>query len=93
MLTTKKYKILVVDDSKFNRMVITSMLEKDYFLEEACDGKQAMLILEDHAEEFSLILLDIVMPNMDGFQLLNAMKNRGWLDILPVIMISSSYTR
>lgn len=93
MLTTKKYKILVVDDSKFNRMVITSMLEKDYFLEEACDGKQAMLILEDHAEEFSLVLLDIVMPNMDGFQLLNAMKNRGWLDILPVIMISSSYTR
>ena len=90
MLTTKKYKILVVDDSKFNRMVITSMLEKDYFLEEACDGKQAMLILEDHAEEFSLILLDIVMPNMDGFQLLNAMKNRVWV---PAISCSGLMTK
>lgn len=90
--TKKKYKILVVDDSKFNRVVMTSMLGKDYFLEEACDGKQAMLILEDHAEEFSLVLLDIVMPNMDGFEFLKAMKEYGWLDSLPVIMISSEYT-
>lgn len=90
--TKKKYKILVVDDSRFNRVVMTSMLGKDYFLEEACDGKQAMLILEDHAEEFSLVLLDIVMPNMDGFEFLKAMKECGWLDFLPVIMISSEYT-
>ena len=90
--TKKKYKILVIDDSKFNRVVMTSMLEKDYFLEEACDGKQAMLILEDHAEEFSLVLLDIVMPNMDGFEVLKAMKECGLLDFLPVIMISSEYT-
>lgn len=62
MDTKKKYKILIVDDSRFNRLVMTSMLAKDYFLEEACDGKQAMRILQDHAEEFSLILLDIVMP-------------------------------
>ncbi len=88
----KKYKILVVDDSRFNRAVMTSMLGKDYFLEEACDGKEAMLILEDHAEEFSLVLLDIVMPHMDGFEFLRAMKECGWLDSLPVIMISSEYT-
>ena len=90
--TKKKYKILVVDDSKFNRVVMTSMLGRDYFLEEACDGKEAMLVLEDHAEEFSLVLLDIVMPNMDGFEFLKAMKECGWLDFLPVIMISSEYT-
>lgn len=90
--TKKKYKILVVDDSRFNRAVMTSMLGKNYFLEEACDGKQAMLILEEHAEEFSLVLLDIMMPNMDGFELLKAMKECGWLDFLPVIMISSEYT-
>ena len=47
---------ILVDDSRFNRLVMTSMLAKDYFLEEACDGKQAMRILQDHAEEFSLIL-------------------------------------
>ncbi len=51
-----------------------------------------MLILEDHAEEFSLVLLDIVMPNMDGFAFLKAMRASGWLDFLPVIMISSEYT-
>ncbi len=88
----KKYKILVVDDSRFNRLVMTSMLERDYLIEEACDGKQAMLILQDRAEEFSLVLLDIVMPNMDGFEFLEVMKKCGWLDFLPVIMISSEYT-
>lgn len=88
----KKYKILIVDDSRFNRLVMTSMLERDYLLEEACDGKQAMLILQDRAEEFSLVLLDIVMPNMDGFGFLKVMKRCGWLDFLPVIMISSEYT-
>ena len=88
----KEHKILVVDDSRFNRAVVTSMLEKNYFLEEACNGKEAVLILEDHAEEFSLVLTDLVMPDMDGFGLLKAMKERGWLDFLPVIMISSDYT-
>lgn len=88
----KKYKILIVDDSRFNRLVMTSMLSNDYFVEEACDGKQAMLILRDRAEEFSLVLLDIVMPNMDGFEFLKSMKACGWLDFLPVIMISSEYT-
>ncbi len=92
MDTKKKYKILIVDDSRFNRLVMTSMLAKDYFLEEACDGKQAMWILQDHAEEFSLILLDIVMPNMDGFEFLKALKECGWLSFIPVIMISSEYT-
>lgn len=89
----KKYKILIVDDSRFNRLVLTSMLRNDYLLEEACDGKQATLILQDRAEEFSLVLLDIVMPNMDGFEFLKVMKECGWLDFLPVIMISSEYTR
>ncbi len=88
----KKYKLLIVDDSRFGRLVMTSMLEKDYLVEEACDGKQAMLILQERAEEFSLVLLDIVMPNMDGFEFLKVMKECGWLDFLPVIMISSEYT-
>lgn len=88
----KKYKILIVDDSRFNRLVLTSMLAKDYFLEEACDGKEGVQILQDHAEEFSLVLLDIVMPNMNGFEFLNVMKECGWLDFLPVIMVSSEYT-
>lgn len=90
--TKKKYKILIVDDSRFNRLVMTSMLAKDYLLEEASDGKEAVGILQDRAEEFSLVLLDIVMPNMDGFEFLKVMKECGWLDFLPVIMISSEYT-
>lgn len=88
----KKNKILIVDDSRFNRLVMTSMLAKDYLLEEACNGKEATLTLQDRAEEFSLVLLDIVMPDMDGFEFLKIMKECGWLDFLPVIMISSEYT-
>lgn len=90
--TKKKYKILIVDDSRFNRAVMTGMLGQDYYLEEACGGKQAIRILEDHAEEFSLVLLDIVMSHAGGFAFLKAMKKRGWLDFLPVVMISSEYT-
>ena len=88
----KKYKLLIVDDSRLNRLVMTSMLARDYLVEEACDGKQAMMILQERVEEFSLVLLDIVMPHMDGFELLKVMKECGWLDLVPVIMISSEYT-
>lgn len=87
--TKKKYKILVIDDSISNRAIMTSILEKDYFLEEACDGKQAILILEERAQEFSLVLLDIMK---DSFEVLKIMKECGWLNFLPVIMVFPEYT-
>lgn len=87
--TKKKYKILVIDDSVFNRAIMTSMLEKDYFLEEAGDGKQAIQILEERAQEFSLVLLNSTKV---GFEVLKTMKECGWQNFLPVIMVFSEYT-
>lgn len=86
--TKKKYKILVIDNSMFNRTIMTSMLEKDYFLEEAYDCKQAILILEERAQEFSLVLLGIMK---DSFEILKTMKECGWLDFLPAVVVFPEY--
>ena len=85
----KEHKILVVDDSRFNRAVVTSMLEKNYFLEEACNGKEAVLILEDHAEEFSLVLTDLVMPGMDGFEVMKKLQDNSIFREIPVIFLTA----
>lgn len=91
MSENKGYKqsILITDDSEMNREILTDMLEDEYTILEAEDGLQAISILEEHNEEISLILLDIVMPNMDGFGVLKIMNQRKWIENVPVIMISS----
>ena len=80
--------VLIVDDSAFNRELLADMLQPEYAIIEAGSGMQALEILNDHAEEISLVLLDIVMPGMDGFAVLKAMENRNMLEETPVIMIS-----
>ena len=80
--------VLIVDDSAVNRELLADMLQPEYAIIEAGSGMQALEILNDHAEEISLVLLDIVMPGMDGFAVLKAMENRNMLEETPVIMIS-----
>ena len=82
-------KILIVDDSALNRALLSDILEQDYEILEAENGKEAMSILHDHGMEISLMLLDIVMPEMDGFDVLAWMNKYGWLKTIRVIMISS----
>lgn len=65
------------------------MLDEDYQVLEACDGNEAIDLIREHVEELSLILLDIVMPGMDGFQVLNMMNRYHWTDSVPVIVISA----
>ena len=84
----KKQKILIVDDSEMNRALLTDMLEDQYQIVEAENGAQAVAILQQHIMEFSLMLLDIMMPEMDGFEVLAYMKKCHW-DNLAVIMISA----
>ncbi|MCI8360494.1 MAG: response regulator [Clostridiales bacterium] len=84
-----KQKILVADDSEMNRLILTDMLGDEYEILEAENGLQAVEAIQKHADELSLILLDIVMPEMDGFGVLNIMEKNQWLESLPVIMISS----
>lgn len=84
-----KPKILIVDDSQLNREILACMLEDKYDICEAENGKQAVEILERCHKDFKLVLLDLIMPVMDGYQVLAVMKEKQWLDMLPVICISS----
>ena len=82
-------KILIVDDSEMNREILTDMLDGGYEIMEAANGKEAIAVLKEHSAELSLVLLDMIMPELNGLQVLEMMGNSGILDDLPVIMISS----
>lgn len=87
--SVNKLKILIVDDSELNRELLASMLEDEYEIYQVENGKKAIDILEKSREEFKLVLLDMNMPVMDGYEALSIMKRRKWLDRLPVIVISA----
>lgn len=84
-----KGKILIVDDSEMNRSILSDILSDEYDIIEACDGLQAMEILNKEANSISLVLLDIVMPRMDGFSVLSKMNENRLIETIPVIIISS----
>lgn len=81
--------LLVVDDSEMNREILKEILGKEYRILEACDGEEALKMLEQYGTEISLVLLDIIMPKMDGFEVLAYMNRDKWIEDIPVIMISS----
>lgn len=88
-LTQQKQKILIADDSEMNRELLVSILEDEYEIIQVKDGVQAVDCLQKHLEEISLFLLDLVMPQMDGFEVLAYMNKEHWIDNIPVIIISS----
>jgi CheY-like chemotaxis protein len=83
--------ILVVDDDRLNRMVLTRALaEQGYTTETAENGRQALALLrERHQPAFDVVLLDVLMPEIDGYQTLACIKEEGTLQHIPVIMISA----
>lgn len=82
-------KILIVDDSEMNRVLLADMLDEQYEILEAEDGIRAIEMLQTHGAEISLVLLDVVMPGMDGFEVLAMMNRNHWIEEIPVIMISA----
>ena len=82
-------KILITDDSEINRMILIEMLEKDYEIIEAGDGEEALTILKTQGDSIDLLLLDCIMPKMDGFAVLAEMDRLWWKVDIPVIMISA----
>lgn len=84
-----KQLIMIVDDSEINREILASILEEDYQIIEAENGEDCLRLLQKYGTEISLILLDIVMPGMNGFQVLHDMNKNHWIEDVPVIMISS----
>ena len=85
----KNQKILIVDDSEMNRAILADILGGEYAVLEARDGVEAVAELRRHAGTVSLVLLDMVMPRMDGFGVLEAMNGNGWTEEIPVIVISA----
>lgn len=87
--TEQKYEILIVDDAEINRSMLADMLADRYAVSEAANGLEAVSIMEKYHAELSLVLLDIMMPEMNGFEVLAYMSKSEWLSSVPVIMISA----
>ena len=85
----KRMEILIADDSANNRKLLAEMLADSYDIIEAEDGEKAIEILHEQGKNISLVLLDLLMPVMDGFDVLAYMGTNKWLEDIPVIMISS----
>ena len=84
-----KKTILIVDDSVMNREILLEMLGDEYNILQAEDGEAALKVMEHHLREINLVLMDMVMPRMDGMAVLKIMRERLWLSQLPVICISA----
>ena len=84
-----KQKILIVDDSEMNRDLLVEILKNQYDIVEANNGAEAITILSQQRKDFSLLLLDIFMPEMDGFEVLAYINKYHWNDTFAVIMISA----
>ena len=86
---SEKPSVLIVDDSEMNRVILNEMLKDEYRILEADNGRTALDMVDRYGDELSLVLLDIVMPGMNGFEVLGELSRRSVADSLPVVMISS----
>ncbi len=87
-----KPQVLVVDDSAFNRELLRQILGESFCILEACNGEKGLKLLKRYGTQIAVVLLDIIMPGMDGFDVLEEMNREHWLDSIPVIMISADDT-
>ena len=85
----KNHRVLIVDDSEMNRFLLREMIGPEFEILEAENGAECLDMLRRYGTGISLVLLDIVMPVMDGFEVLEKMNKNHWIDDIPVIMISS----
>ena len=82
-------KLLIADDSDLNRIILSNIFEADHAICEAADGRAALDIIHQYGESLCAILLDVVMPEMDGIQVLRTMKAEGLLDKIPVFLVTA----
>ncbi|MDD6825556.1 MAG: EAL domain-containing protein [Oscillospiraceae bacterium] len=85
-----KHKILIVEDSEYNRVILSEILSEKYAILEAENGVEALKILEENKEEISLIFLDVVMPVMDGYTFLDIIKKDSYFSNIPVIVMTQN---
>ena len=85
-----KPKILIVDDDLSNRMTLKELLGEQYDYVEASNGREAIAKIKKYQNSIDLVLLDLIMPIMDGFDTLEVIKENGWLEYLPVVVVSAN---
>ena len=88
-ISENKPLILVADDALLNRFTLKELLKDDFDVLEAGDGKSALTIIEEYSSKLNAILLDINMPEMNGYELLDILNRRGYLNDIPCLMIST----
>lgn len=88
----QKRKMLIIDDEEVNRTLLKSYFKDEYEIIEAVDGKQGIDKIQQYNMEISIILLDIIMPNIDGFEVLKFLNNYGYIGEVPVILITADTT-
>lgn len=82
-------KVLVVDDAEMNRELLCAILETEYEVEMAEDGERALAVMKEMADEISAVLLDLQMPKLDGFGVIDAMRENDWIKSIPILIISA----
>ena len=81
--------ILLVDDVELNRAILYELFHNQYRILEAENGQQALEMIENHLDSLTMVLLDIVMPILDGNEVLQILHEKKWMEIIPVIMITA----
>ncbi len=90
MKNTEKEKVLIIDDSTLNRSILMDMLGENYEIFEAGNGEDGLKLIWKYGRDLSMILLDLIMPKMNGFEVLEEMNRCGWMiTTIPVIVIST----
>lgn len=88
----KRDTLLIVDDMELNRAILRNLFEHDYNILEAENGEQAMLLVKQYHDSLSAMLLDLIMPLKDGYQVMKEMNEYGYMNSVPVVIITSDNT-
>lgn len=88
----EKDKILIVDDEEVNRIILKGIFEEQYEVLEAANGEEALSVLDENAGKLVVVFLDLMMPVLNGFGVLDYMKEKGYMDRIPVILITGDST-
>ena len=83
--------VLVVDDMEINRELLAEILKDEYDVIMVENGKQALEYMENRNQEIAVVLLDLIMPEMDGFEVLKVMQEKMWIDKIPVLVIHKPF--
>lgn len=88
-LEEERSRLLIVDDSELNRALLANIFQQSYEIQEAENGREGLALILSEQDTLSAVLLDVVMPEMNGLQVLHAMKDEGLIGKIPVFLITA----